>query len=112
MTSEQDSEHLLPADDHFVYFKNNDFINNKLINPKANAEVSSYINIHASPTISGIPGEILPKENEVAAENNTFKGNDFGHTLPPLFTPASLVVDGGENKCIASQKKNFPLRCN
>jgi hypothetical protein len=48
---------------------------------------------------------------DLKLSNNVFTGNDFGTSMLAYFSPASMVVDGGGNKCFQPSNLIYPLNC-
>jgi len=92
----------------FVYFQNNTFTGNKLVNPRTVAGAvidSAYINLQ------DIPADV--PAGSMIVGNNIFSGNDFDvQAGSPFILPASMVIDGGGNVCGSQNREaNFPLHC-
>ena len=112
-----DGQHELPAD-AAVYFSDNAFDGNRLVNPSAPGSSSSILRVYNqldySGTISSGPGERAPGPSDFVLTNNTFRNNDFGHALtaPDFGTPivSGLVIDGGGNVC-SNNGAAYPLVC-
>lgn len=95
-----------------VYFKDNLFDNNKLINPRiqinpvdSRIPPSSYFDFHPA---SGI------KANLYIIKDNKLKNNDFSTVLTsPYFYPVDTdaIIDDGGNICKTSTEKDYPLKC-
>ena len=111
----------MPADT-MIYFKDNVFDGNELINPIGSnfgAQIPIYDNMGYNGSSRPVPGEVPPTASQFSYGNNLFKNNQFG--LPayaPWFgdqpgTPG-LIVDGGGNVCQQpfAIYKNYPLKCN
>lgn len=99
-----------PADQN-LFFKDNVFSNNKLVNQRSQAKVG-IIDIEMNPQGSlGSMGERLPTAQEVIIGNNKFSNNDFGSLASVVFFPVSMIVDGGGNICGKTSTKNYPLEC-
>ena len=114
-----DSLHEMPAD-AAVYFNDNVFDGNRLVNPSTQATSSSIIRVYDQLDYSGsvssvIPGERAPGSSDFILSNNIFRNNDFGHTLlaPDFGAPVvpGLVIDGGGNICNVSGGVPYPLAC-
>mgnify|MGYP001122134080 CR=1 FL=1 len=118
-----DDAHKLPADAG-VYFRNNVFSGNTLLSPLS-ADGSTYGYAAYVPVgdllgydgqVSAIAGESVAAPATFDISNNTFTGNDFGHTAKaPWFGAAvqpGMVVDGGGNACSAPEVAPYPLTCN
>jgi hypothetical protein len=110
--------HELPADGA-VYFSDNVFDGNRLLNPSVAGNPSSilliYNQLDYAGTISNLPGERVAGPSDFVLTNNIFRNNDFGHTL---FAPAfgapivpGLVIDGGGNICNIINGVPNPLVC-
>jgi hypothetical protein len=96
----------LYSGEQLVYFQDNTFTGNKLLNqtlPRNNT---------ADFEMRGTSGNRLPSSVFVTG-NNVFTGNDFSPGgVRPNFSPASMIVDGGGNVCNTSNVPNgFPLNC-
>ncbi len=92
----------------YAYFKDNTFTNNVFLHQRniASAQFySSWIDFQ------NISSQIPPSGIQIG--NNVFKNNDFGATLPaPVIMPASMIVDQGGNKCLATNDEYIrPLAC-
>ncbi|KKW10636.1 MAG: hypothetical protein UY50_C0029G0008 [Parcubacteria group bacterium GW2011_GWA2_49_9] len=103
--------------DHSIFFKDNNFINNKFIRarvPTSEHEVvfSSRVTMLLPVRLGTIPNERLPVVGEIISGNNKFIDNDFGTTLQaPVFDPPSMIVDGGGNVCGKTMFADYPLEC-
>jgi len=113
-----DKKKIMPADDN-VYFSNNYFIGNKLIEPRVSSgKWSSEFKMILPAYLSGITSERYPNDAEMIVKNNYFQDNDFGTELKaPWFYPLSTATDLGGNKCGSTESKeggeiiNYPLSC-
>ena len=84
-----------------VYFKDNTFTNNKLVNQKmAFSAYSGVLDISV-----GSSGK------QTVFSNTVLQGNDFGIALPLRLNPFSMIVDGGANICNSGGVTGFPLNC-
>lgn len=108
------------SQDDFVYFKDNVFTNNKLVNqtPSEKQYPRSLIDFSFNNSeineISGnfCTGTRTVTPNDIKVSNNTFKNNDFGISeVTPFFAPASGFKDGGGNKCQGAKSDTNPLSC-
>ncbi len=101
----------LPAD-FGIYFKDNVFTNNKIINPRIPEEgrkLSSVFSIQWEVAVN--EGEVMPTAKKFFVSNNVFKNNDFSRELTaPIFYPQSGFVDGGNNICNDSENES-PFKC-
>ncbi len=99
----------LKPNEQYVYFKDNLFENNRLINPRLNTSSPASLFEFNSPDI--------PTKDYILG-NNIFKNNDFTKTAEPLLiTPDTMIVDGGENICSGingkiKQNRKTPINCN
>ncbi len=89
-----------------IFFRDNTFQNNKIINPRLNKASGAY---------DGDMFNFTGIKNLIAT-NNIFIGNDFSTvTEPPYMNPSTLAVDGGGNVCKdlgpRFSKFNNPLKC-
>lgn len=92
----------------YVYFKNNIFDNNKIINPRDN-EDTSHFNMEGFHEASNGGRDVT--ENDYILANNRFANNDFtNNNAAPFFNPKSMIVDGGGNICSAKEP-DYPLKC-
>jgi len=83
--------HSLKPGEATVYFKDNEFVNNKLVNPLSfSGQQDSMISFES------VPQDIVGK---LSLGNNKFTGNDLGQLGHIYFTPASMFVNGGGNVC-------------
>ncbi len=115
----------MPADT-MIYFKDNVFEGNELINPIGSgglpsfgAQIPIYDNMGYNGSSRPMPGELSPTASQFGYGNNLFKNNQFGL---PAFAPwfgdqpgtPGLIVDGGGNVCQQpfAVYKNYPLKCN
>jgi len=113
-----DGQHELPAD-AAVYFSDNVFDGNRLVNPSVVGSWSSILRIYNqldyTGSISSAPGERAPGSSDFVLTNNTFRNNDFGHAAmaPNFGAPIvpGLVIDGGRNICNNSDGAAYPLVC-
>jgi parallel beta-helix repeat protein len=114
-----DSLHEMPADTA-VFFSDNLFDGNRLVDPSAGALYSSILHLYNNldfngVTSSAIPGERVPGPSDFVLTNNVFRNNDFGHALPaPAFGSPIVpgrVVDGGGNVCNNAGGAPYPLAC-
>jgi hypothetical protein len=103
---------------NFVYFKDNTFSGNKLINQQPvkgdrNTLNSASFYFSLEPTAYRMEdGTYIPTAN-IQILNNKFTGNDFGKiTDAPYFAPASMAIDGGGNICKQPSLNPNPLKCN
>jgi hypothetical protein len=98
---------LVPGE-QFVYFLNNTFSNNKLVNQ---TQYPGYVIDAAYVNFANLPDGI--PAGSLVVGNNVFADNDFGTKAgAPFFTPASMISDGGGNVCgTQNQTADFPLRC-
>lgn len=81
-----------------LYFKDNVFTSNKIINP-TNIFTSSTFSLAVSSAFNPV------------FENNIFSNNDFTiHVPAPVFFPATMIIDGGGNIC-GNATQPYPLNC-
>ena len=108
--------HSLPAD-QYVYFKDNQFINNKSTD---NSDlIPSSFDMHL--TMLGAKGtsygETYPQPSQFILQNNVLKNNDFSTTTPLIAQPA-MIIDGGGNVCLSTENSEGqlsstnPIECN
>ncbi|KKR40267.1 MAG: Cell wall surface anchor family protein, partial [Parcubacteria group bacterium GW2011_GWC1_40_11] len=98
----------LQPNETYVYFVDNAFSGNKFLNPRISSSALfnfSFFDYRNS-------GKTINPENLVLG-NNRFSNNDFGVTNmnPPQFYPASMIVDGGGNRCSSINSFGNPLAC-
>ncbi len=101
----------LKPNEKYVYFLNNTFENNRMINPKLNTSFS-----FAAKMIFN--GAFVPIQKHILG-NNVLRNNDFTKLLGPiLVAPANLIKDGGGNICSGAQEDvrgggdPLPFKCN
>ena len=92
-----------------VFFADNQFIDNRVIPPQVplpgpHATFSQF-QFDAVQAVDRAGSPLSP--NEIILRGNIFRGNDFGATGLVLFTPATVAVDQGGNRCHESP----PLQC-
>lgn len=109
--------------DDKMYFLNNQFINNKLINPRDNPYHTSTmffpkeLNAYADIVLSQDPNELPITPEKVFVGNNLIMNNDFTKRIyAPLLGPASIFIDGGGNICnttniIDPYADGYPINC-
>lgn len=114
----------LPADT-LVYFKDNVFEGNKLIDPMPYSVLPSFAarmpvfdRLLYTNQVSTLPGERAAPADSFQIENNVFRNNRFGTlAYAPWFGEGpvvpGMVVDGGGNQCQPPFPvyKNYPLTC-
>lgn len=109
----------MPKEDA-VYFQDNQFSSNRLINAKeaSNFPYSTYIAITpfsaTTPTVGSgsVPGERDVTAADLVLKNNKFTNNNFGATRSaPVFQPAEMVVDGGGNICSKATDQSYQFSC-
>ena len=113
-----DDLHELRADTA-VYFSDNVFDGNRLLNPSgdfSSSTIGVYSKLGYDGSISGVfPGERPPGPSDFVLTNNVFRNNDFGHllTAPRFGAPIvpGLVIDGGGNVCNNVDGSAYPLAC-
>ena len=119
-----DSLHEMPAD-AAVYFNDNVFDGNRLVNPSTQATSSSIIRVYDQLDYSGsvssvIPGERAPGSSDFILSNNIFRNNDFGHTLlapdfgapvVPGLVPARGVAVSSPKLAAASRIRSLVSDC-
>jgi Divergent InlB B-repeat domain len=113
-----DARHEKPADTA-VFFSDNVFDGNRLVDPRSGGIWSSIVRIYEelefNGSTSGAPGERVPGPSDFVLKNNAFRNNDFGHTLiaPEFGKPIvqGLIVDDGGNVCNNSGGGAYPLAC-
>ncbi|HZE70789.1 MAG TPA: right-handed parallel beta-helix repeat-containing protein [Pyrinomonadaceae bacterium] len=101
-----------------VYFQENLFSRNQLIDGSDPASPSAYIPIYDylnyNGGVSGLPGERPAQISDFQLNDNTFTRNDFGHIeLAPYFAEpftVGKIIDGGRNIC-SNPGANYPLVC-
>jgi hypothetical protein len=111
-----DSLHLLPADTG-IDFTDNVFDGNRVVDDAAQKSPSLfylYVHLNYFGGVSDIPGERPATDADFVLTNNTFRNNDFGHSVSaPFFgTPVvpGIVIDGGGNLC-SDGGAGYPLAC-
>jgi len=108
-----DSLHKLPADTA-VYFSENVFDGNRIINPQGRSLIPVYTHMGYNGAVSDIPGERAATDSDFVLTNDTFRNDDFGHSVPaPSFgspVVAGIIVDGGGNVC-SDGGPGYPLVC-
>ncbi|MBI5742545.1 MAG: right-handed parallel beta-helix repeat-containing protein [Candidatus Niyogibacteria bacterium] len=102
----------LRTNDQYVYFKDNTFENNKFLNPRLTTNVKGGGDGYIEASSFKIEAIDVPSSSIITG-NNIFKNNNFTTIASPIiFTPASMIVDGGGNVCPTTADTNFPLKCN
>ena len=113
-----DSLRKLPADTG-VYFTNNVFDGNRLVNPTTqlgtfSALILLNVDMGYDGAVSAIPGERAATPSDFFLKFNTFSNDDFGHSFQaPLFGSPVVpgrAVDGGGNIC-SDGGGGYPLIC-
>ncbi len=99
---------LTERNEQIAYFKDNTFLNNKLISQKENGPLGAYSTIIDMENVY-YKGEI-PADKWVR-ESNTLSNNDFGTQNPIIIRPAKIIIDGGGNICRPGMGSDFPLAC-
>lgn len=121
LLTEQDLLKRFPPEKQ-IYFKDNNFTNNKFINPhQAKGTFSTVYSswfVITPPFDEIFPDERVPESKDIITTNNRFTGNDFNKTIyAPAFTPKSMVIDGGGNICGSTEDgagkipPDYPLKC-
>jgi hypothetical protein len=118
-----DEDHLAAADTA-VRFGDNAFERNTLVDPllsygqyQSASLFQVTVALKYGVVLSSIAGERLAAPSDFQLSNNTFTGNDFGHTAESVgfgiydVLPADMVVDGGGNVCKPFPVDNYPLVC-
>jgi hypothetical protein len=114
----------LPADTG-VYFRHNLFDGNVMRDQRTttftggNAGNSAYMPVYDhmgyGGGVSTLPGEVEPTDSQFDVTDNVFVRNDFGHSYAVFFgarpVVPGVVIDGGQNRCVASPGAGFPLAC-
>ena len=106
-------------DDTYVYFKDNIFRDNILLNPNSvqSSVSSSFVMNQQSGPLSEV-GSRDGSERQAASSdfvtgNNQFINNDFGKVQgAPLINPYGMTINGGGNKCGQIPSTDYPLKCN
>lgn len=113
--------------DTMIYFKDNVFEGNQLIDPISRLggildygmRIPIYDNMAYTDPQTVSPGETLPTASQFSYGNNLFKNNSFGL---PAYAPwfgdkpvkPGLIIDGGGNVCpkpLDIYLKDYPLKC-
>ena len=91
-------ERALRSNEQYVYFQNNVFENNKLINPKTGTGFSFAAMIDFNRLI-------VPSQNYIIG-NNILRNNDFTKLVGSLrLAPGNIVTDGGGNICSGAEEE-------
>ncbi len=104
-----------------VYFKDNQFIGNKFIEPRTDSSrLTSFILDITKNQSSSFRFDISTKDSQFILENNLFQNNDFSKIINrPIIIPTHMVKDGGGNICKDNNIEldddgnpiAYPLRC-
>jgi parallel beta-helix repeat protein len=107
-------EHAFRTKDKYMYFKDNLFEGNTLINPRP----PSALNPSTSVSSFLIDTSLVPASS-ILTGNNVFRNNNFTKAAGPiLVSPSTIITDGGGNICAdvieyaERGTRSIPFSCN